>query len=1121
MPNSPVAIYNRDLELVAYLENAAGISYKKRKGEVWSASFCLPADDPKNDECQDFYYAEIFDGDERIELFRIILSRKSRIAGKPIIKYECKHVLSTLNDDTLVGVHNAGPGVEAALDYIIGKQVVAHWQLGTVEFVQNFYHYWKDLSLLAALYTIPERFLTAHRWTFDTESHPWTLNLLEAPTTVDARITYQKNMRQIDRKSDVRNLYTRLYAYGYGAGASQVDISGIDLAAKGRPGFTSGSTEFTVGETLTGASSSATAKVKAWHKVEGAWDGDAEGVVFLTDVAGTFTDGEDLNGSVSGDNCATLDSSLECVYAEAVVTYGVITRKWEDQRYTIVENLYAAAEEKVDANAVPELTYTVKAADLYRLTKYVQFVLGDLVKVYDEPLGIDVDARIVTLSKKDVEGKPGDIGIQLGNTVEKFPDFGGIVYADDLDQVKDGIKWGRVLSTQILAGEILLSAVPGSTIGAFPATPTVAGLYLGATHFGFHDGTNWKTFMDINGNFYLGGTSGKLQWNAGTDTLTIVGAITATTGAIGGWVIGTHTLTADSGAVGLSSEATGGVDWRIWAGHATPASAPFRVDESGNLVASAATITGAITASSGEVGGWTIGASTLTAGAGASSVGLAPGSYPFYAGNAIPGSAPFSVSAAGALIATSATITGAITSSSVTITGGTLNINSGVFSVSAAGALVATSATITGTITGNAGTIGGFTISSTDGLYSGSGATRIQMKVGTGLWLGTTAFAGAPFRVSPAGAVTCSNLNVTGGVWGGDTLTAVKIPNLDCDKIVSGTFGAVRIPSLDCDKITSGTFGTVRIPNLSCSKITSGTFDAVRIPNLSASKITTDTMSAARILGGTIGACTISADNITAGTLIGRTIQTDTSGPAVILSAEVGIGGGQHTLAVFDATWQRTLIGAGAITLYDAAGNADIYFGAAAVDSYVDCSSFGVITHSAVTAFSVNQGSGNGTADDWVPYSLKQYKEDLREASVSLDTLKKLKIFDYRRVPFVSARELRDTAIAEFGLKRWERLYPDDKSYRGGALWDCPDPGIKTFLDKKGDALRTKRRGLVKWQHRHYGMIADDPSTKALVPELIAYDDAGNIIGLALGDQVGFLFSAVQELARQVETLQS
>jgi len=149
----------------------------------------------------------------------------------------------------------------------------------------------------------------------------------------------------------------------------------------------------------------------------------------------------------------------------------------------------------------------------------------------------------------------------------------------------------------------------------------------------------------------------------------------------------------------------------------------------------------------------------------------------------------FSVAATGVMTATEGNFSGAVTSSSVTITGGTLNINSGVFSVSAAGAVVASS-------------------------------------------------------------ISCTNLVVgAGSTWGGNTLATAKIPNLDCDKITSGTFGTVRIPNLSCDKITSGTFGTVRIPNLSCDKITSGTFGVVRIPDLAFSKIIAGTNTASLTIG--------------------------------------------------------------------------------------------------------------------------------------------------------------------------------------------------------------------------------------------------------------------------------
>ena len=105
--------------------------------------------------------------------------------------------------------------------------------------------------------------------------------------------------------------------------------------------------------------------------------------------------------------------------------------------------------------------------------------------------------------------------------------------------------------------------------------------------------------------FFIGNSSAnKLTWN-GT-TLSITGSITATTGTIGGWVIGTDSLTDAAGTVGMSSAVTGGDDIRFWAGDATPASAEFRVTEAGALTASNATITGSITATSGDIGGWVI-----------------------------------------------------------------------------------------------------------------------------------------------------------------------------------------------------------------------------------------------------------------------------------------------------------------------------------------------------------------------------------------------------------------------------------------------------------------------------------------------------------------------------------
>jgi len=123
--------------------------------------------------------------------------------------------------------------------------------------------------------------------------------------------------------------------------------------------------------------------------------------------------------------------------------------------------------------------------------------------------------------------------------------------------------------------------IPG-TLG----TPTGTGLFLSSTHLGFYDAPNWKTYMDSYGNFYLGGTSGKLQWVAGTNTLTITGIINADSGTIGGFTLGADYIRDSANGVGLASTVSGGDDVRFWAGDtfANRDIAPFRVYESGNVV---------------------------------------------------------------------------------------------------------------------------------------------------------------------------------------------------------------------------------------------------------------------------------------------------------------------------------------------------------------------------------------------------------------------------------------------------------------------------------------------------------------------------------------------------------
>ena len=106
--------------------------------------------------------------------------------------------------------------------------------------------------------------------------------------------------------------------------------------------------------------------------------------------------------------------------------------------------------------------------------------------------------------------------------------------------------------------------------------------------------------------FWLGNDGGTPKFNIGTSTnylkfdgsnLNISGNISATTGTIGGFDIGTTSIIDDADSFGLSSAVTAGDDVRFFAGNtlANKNIAPFRITEAGNLTALSATITGALT----------------------------------------------------------------------------------------------------------------------------------------------------------------------------------------------------------------------------------------------------------------------------------------------------------------------------------------------------------------------------------------------------------------------------------------------------------------------------------------------------------------------------------------------
>ena len=124
--------------------------------------------------------------------------------------------------------------------------------------------------------------------------------------------------------------------------------------------------------------------------------------------------------------------------------------------------------------------------------------------------------RIIVLRRPDVNGKPGEIECQLSNKLDEFPGFGDVAYANNLDGVGEGSVFGRILTTVIENGKIILSATVGDMdfenvvnagdLYAMSRTAGVSSLYLGATYMGYYNGAAWRAYIKGDGSFkfYIG-----------------------------------------------------------------------------------------------------------------------------------------------------------------------------------------------------------------------------------------------------------------------------------------------------------------------------------------------------------------------------------------------------------------------------------------------------------------------------------------------------------------------------------------------------------------------------------------------------------------------------------------
>ncbi len=112
-----------------------------------------------------------------------------------------------------------------------------------------------------------------------------------------------------------------------------------------------------------------------------------------------------------------VNGGVPYIDADTKAKWGVKSSVYADTRIEDAATLKARGAALLERLKNPYFTYTASAIDLTRLTglKWDEHMPGKLVRVMDDEHGVNFAARIVSISKSDVRGRPGDIEITIAN----------------------------------------------------------------------------------------------------------------------------------------------------------------------------------------------------------------------------------------------------------------------------------------------------------------------------------------------------------------------------------------------------------------------------------------------------------------------------------------------------------------------------------------------------------------------------------------------------------------------------------------------------------------------------------------------------------------------------------
>ena len=119
-----------------------------------------------------------------------------------------------------------------------------------------------------------------------------------------------------------------------------------------------------------------------------------------------------------------INGGVPYIDADTKNVWGVKSSVYADTRIEDAATLKARGVALLNRLKNPYISYTASAVDLTRLTgqEWDKHMPGKLVRVLDGEHGIDFDARIVSIAKSDVRGRPGEIDITIANATRDAAD---------------------------------------------------------------------------------------------------------------------------------------------------------------------------------------------------------------------------------------------------------------------------------------------------------------------------------------------------------------------------------------------------------------------------------------------------------------------------------------------------------------------------------------------------------------------------------------------------------------------------------------------------------------------------------------------------------------------------